>query len=62
MRADYLPFGTCSTPGEALPRCVDALRTVDVVRVACGGHTCVLSAYGELFTFGNGKHGLEQMQ
>ena len=30
---------------------------IECVRIACGGHTCVLSARGELFTFGNGKHG-----
>jgi alpha-tubulin suppressor-like RCC1 family protein len=34
-----------------------SLASIEVVRIACGGHTCVLGAQGELFTFGNGKHG-----
>ena len=42
---------------EALPRMIGSLAHVEIVRVACGGHTCALSAHGELFTFGNGKHG-----
>ena len=42
---------------EPLPRLVVSLASIEVVRIACGGHTCVLGAQGELFTFGNGKHG-----
>ena len=40
-----------------VPRLVAGLASVEAVRVVCGGHTCVLGAHGELFTFGNGKHG-----
>ena len=40
-----------------LPRLVGGLASIEAVRVACGGHTCVLSSHGELYTFGNGKHG-----
>ena len=42
---------------EGVPRLVASLHHIECVRVVCGGHTCVLSARGELFTFGNGKHG-----
>ena len=42
---------------QAIPRLVASLTSIDVVRVACGGHTCVLGAFGDLYTFGNGKHG-----
>ena len=42
---------------EAVPRLVVGLAALEVTRVACGGHTCVLTAHGEMFTFGNGKHG-----
>ena len=34
-----------------------AIATVEIVRIATGGHTCALGARGELYTFGNGKHG-----
>ncbi len=43
---------------EALPRRVGgALTGVRVLRVACGGHTLALGAGGELYAWGNGKHG-----
>lgn len=42
---------------EAIPRLVGSLGGIEAVRVACGSHTCVLGAHGELYTFGNGKHG-----
>ena len=42
---------------EAVPRLVGSLAHIEAVRVACGGHTCVLGAHGELYSFGNGKHG-----
>ena len=29
---------------------IGSLAHVEIVRVACGGHTCALSAHGELFT------------
>ena len=28
-----------------------------ILRVACGGHTLTLGAGGELYAWGNGKHG-----
>ena len=33
------------------------LAQVSIVRVACGGHALRAERAGELFTFGNGKHG-----
>ena len=42
---------------EAVPRLVSSLVHIEAVRVACGSHTCILGAHGELYTFGHGKHG-----
>lgn len=52
-----VPSGHGERRAEPVPRLVANLAAIEIVRVACGGHTCALGSHGELFTFGNGKHG-----
>lgn len=40
------------------PRVIDSLRGRDVVDIACGGaHSAVITASGELYTWGKGRYG-----
>ncbi len=40
------------------PRVIESLRGKDVVDIACGGaHSAVITAQGELYTFGKGRYG-----
>jgi len=42
---------------EAVPRIVSALSGWHIVRVACGWHSLALTADGQLFSWGDGRHG-----
>ena len=53
----YGQLGHGESQAESVPRLVAGLAAIEVVRVACGRHTCVLGSQGDLYTFGNGRYG-----